>query len=243
MRERVTLSRCDGVLVVRLGDDPQDENRLDPALLAGLDAALDAVSQQSAKALVTIGSERFYCNGYDLDGLAALDREARKDFIRATQRLLARILVLGVPTVAALSGHAFGAGALLALAHDRRVARSEHGFFCLPEIDARIPLRRGMTALVQARLSPRVARDALLTGRRYTGDEAVAAGIAEVATSGSGLLDAACEEASRGGGLAADERAARKQALYGSVEALLVGATGVSPGAQGSRDRVSHPSR
>ena len=34
---------------------------------------------------------------------------------------------------------------MLALAHDFHVMRSDRGFFCLPEIDLRLPLHPGMT--------------------------------------------------------------------------------------------------
>lgn len=225
MTGRVACSRRGDVLVAQLGRDSDDENRLDRELLDGLDAALDAVAETRAAALVTVGSARFYSNGYDLDWLATLERAERRDFIRDTQRLLARLLVLGVPTVAALSGHAFGAGALLALAHDQRIACAEHGFFCLPEIDAKIPLRHGMTALVQARLSPRAARDAVLTGHRYPADEAVAAGIADAAVGRDGLLGAACALAEREVGPPPEALSARKRDRYGDVERLLAGAS------------------
>ena len=77
-----------------------------------------------------------------------------------------------VPTVAAMNGHAFAAGAMLALAHDYRVMRGDRGFFCLPEVDIKIPLAPGMNALIKCRLSPTVFRDTILTGRRIGGMEA-----------------------------------------------------------------------
>ena len=83
--------------------------------------------------------------------------------------LLARVLELDVPTVAALQGHAFAAGAMLALAHDQRVMRADRGFFCLPEVDIRIPFTRGMNALIAARLRGDAAHEAMTTGRRYGG--------------------------------------------------------------------------
>ena len=83
-----------------------------------------------------------------------------------------RVLVFPAYTVAAVNGHAFGAGAQIALAHDARVMRSGRGFFCMPEIDMKAHLHPGMTAIIQARLPHQSAhevivdRDALPGGER-----------------------------------------------------------------------------
>ena len=63
-------------------------------------------------------------------------------FMDRTSATLARVLVFPVPTVAAINGHAFGIGALLALAHDQRVQNSERGWFCLPEVDLQMRFNR-----------------------------------------------------------------------------------------------------
>ena len=206
------------VRIVRLGEG---ECRFDRTLLEDLNAVLDTVEDAGAVALVSIGSDRFYSNGYDLGWLATLEKDERRGFIRDHQALLARWLVLPVPTVAAVSGHAFGAGALLALAHDVCVARDDHGSFCLPEIDAGIPLRRGMMALVRARLPPRAARDAVLTGRRFVADEAVEAGFADRAVPDARLLDIACEIARTRAPQAGSTLGAMKRGLYDEAHRLL----------------------
>ena len=74
--------------------------------------------------------------------------------------LFGKMLALPVPTVAAIQGHCFAAGAMLAVAHDFRVMRADRGFFCLPEVDIHIPFTPPMAALIQARLSkgPRTRR-------------------------------------------------------------------------------------
>ena len=76
------------------------------------------------------------------------------------------------PTVAAIQGHAFAAGAMFALAHDFRVMRADRGYFCLPEVDIHIPFTRGMSALIQAKLVGQAAHEAMTTGRRYGGTDA-----------------------------------------------------------------------
>ena len=47
-----------------------------------------------------------------------------------------------------------------------RVMRADRGFWCLPEADIDIPFTRGMSALIQARLSPQAAHESMTTARR-----------------------------------------------------------------------------
>jgi enoyl-CoA hydratase/carnithine racemase len=208
----------DGVAVIRLGDG---ENRFARRFLHAFDRSLDeALARPETQALVTCGSDRFYCNGYDLEWLARESLEGRRAFIRDQQRLLARILGCQVPTVAAVTGHAFGAGALLALAHDVRMLREDYGNLCMPEIDARIPLRRAMCALLEMRLAPTALRDVVLTGRRFGGEAAVAAGLVREVASADHLLARAIEVATDSSGkdrrtLGSLKRAAYAEALAG----------------------------
>jgi enoyl-CoA hydratase/carnithine racemase len=84
---------------------------------------------------------------------------------------------------------------MLALAHDQRVMRTDRGFFCLPEIDIRIPFTPGMNALITVRLSARTAHEAMTTGRRYGGLDAAAAGIVDEAVEAEQVLPRAIERA------------------------------------------------
>jgi enoyl-CoA hydratase/carnithine racemase len=110
-------------------------------------------------------------------------------------RLLAAFLGAGVPTVAAVQGHAFAAGAMFATAHDVTVMRADRGYWCVPEVDLGMAFTRGMTALLQTRLSPRAAHEAMLSARRYGGLDAVAAGIIDEAVAEEDVLARAVERA------------------------------------------------
>ncbi|WP_068154888.1 enoyl-CoA hydratase-related protein [Rhodococcus phenolicus] len=183
----VTTTRHDAVTVLHLGDD---ENRFSPGWLDSVDAALDEIESGEPTALVTVASGKFYSNGLDLEWLAANGEKAQW-YVERVHGLFARVLTLPVPTVAAINGHAFGAGAMLALAHDFRVMRTDRGFFCLPEVDIRIPFTPGMAALVQAKTTPRAATAAMTTGRRFGGPEALAAGIVDATAEEPALLTSA----------------------------------------------------
>jgi enoyl-CoA hydratase/carnithine racemase len=158
---------------LNLGDD---ENRFSPEWLTTVNGFLDRIESGEAKSLVTTGSGKFYSNGLDLDWLAAHSDQGDW-YLGQVHQLLARVLVAPVPTVAAINGHAFGAGSMLAIAHDFRVMRVDRGFFCFPEVDIHIPFSPGMAALIQAKLTPAAAVEAMTTGRRYGGADAQTAGL------------------------------------------------------------------
>jgi len=179
----------DKIAVLDLGED---ENRFSPEFLDAINAQLDELEGGGAQGLVTTARNKFYTNGLDLDWLTA-HPEQMQSYVARVQALLARVLTLPMPTAAAVTGHAFGAGAMLAMAHDVRVMRADRGFFCFPEVDIRIPFTDGMAALIQAKLTPRAAVASMTTGRRFGGVEAAELGIVD-ATAGEGAVTAAAAE-------------------------------------------------
>ncbi|MEV4144046.1 enoyl-CoA hydratase/isomerase family protein [Amycolatopsis sp. NPDC049691] len=157
--------------VLHLGDD---ENRFSPEWLQRVHSTLDEVGD----VLVTTGGGKFYSNGLDLEWLTANGDKAA-EYVADVQELFARVLTLPVPTVAAVTGHAFGAGAMLAMAHDFRVMRADRGYFCFPEADINIPFTPGMAALIQGKLTPASAIASMTTGRRFGGAEALSFGLVD----------------------------------------------------------------
>lgn len=213
-----TLKRDESVFVLHLGDG---ENRFTLDWLASVNSALDEVEQaEGPRALVTAATGKFYSYGLDLDWLS-VNTGARDGYLGNVRSLLARMLSFPVVTVAAVQGHAFGAGAMLSLAHDFRVMRADRGFWCLPEADLNLPIPAGMCDLVQARLTPQVAHEAMVTSRRYGGQDALAAGIADRAVDEHAVLSTAIEiaagQAAKGGG----SIAAIKSRIYAPVLAAL----------------------
>ena len=171
----ITTINDDGVAVLNLGDD---ENRFSLAFLDEIDTRLTEIADSGAAGLVTTGTGKFYSNGLDLDWLLA-HGDQMQSYVSRVHALFARVLTLPMPTAAALNGHAFGAGAMLAMAHDYRVMRDDRGYFCFPEVDIRIPFTTGMAALIQAKLTPAAAVASMTTGRRFGGPEARQVGIVD----------------------------------------------------------------
>ncbi len=209
------------VLTMRAG-----ENRFNRSFVNAFNEALDVVETSNPPAaLVTVGEDKFYSNGLDLAWMAGDGQSEGGAFVGDVMRMLGRVLTFPVPTVAAMNGHAFAAGGMLALAHDFRVMRADRGFFCLPEVDINIPLAPGMTALIASRLSPVALRDAVLTGARIGGVDAAAQQIVDEAVGAADVLPRAI---ARAAALAGKDRAtygALKRGLYAAPYAALTNGT------------------
>ncbi|GAT01799.1 enoyl-CoA hydratase-related protein [Mycolicibacterium fortuitum] len=206
------------IAILDLGDD---ENRFSPEFLDEVDAQLDAVLAKGAHGLVTTADSKFYSNGLDLDWLGAHSDQGDW-YVGRVQGLLARMLTLPIPTAAAVVGHAFGAGAMLAIAHDFRVMREDRGFFCFPEVDIRIPFTPGMAALIQAKLTPQAAVASMTTGRRFGGIDAKAFGLVDATATEGSVTTTATDLLRPLGGKDSGTLGAIKQGMFGpAVEALV----------------------
>lgn len=213
------LERRGDVFVLRRDDG---ENRFHAGSITAWNAALDEVEKApGAKALVTTGTGKFFSNGLDLDWALANRKDDFQDYLSEVLAILRRVLVMPCVTVAAVNGHAFGAGAQLAMAHDFRVMRADRGYFCMPEIDMKAPLHPGMIAILKERMPKQTVHEVIVTGRRFGGADAAGAGIVQEALAEDEVLPRAVAIAA---GLAAkaDPVMTRlKTDLYpGVVEAL-----------------------
>jgi Delta3-Delta2-enoyl-CoA isomerase len=153
------------------------------SFIDGFNAALDEIeAAQGPACLIITGQDKSFSTGFHLDDFFSGDAALRNDMLNRSTRLLSRVAALPLPTAAAINGHAFGFGALLALACDRRIMRSDRGFFCLPELDLQVAIPRPMMELLKLKLRHEVLSDLLFSGRRIGGQEAF----------GLGIVDAAC---------------------------------------------------
>jgi enoyl-CoA hydratase/carnithine racemase len=193
----------------------EGENQFNRGFVDAFHAALDEVAAiDGPVALVTVGEGKFYSNGLDLDWLMA-DGASDTGFIDDVHRMLHRVLALDMITVAAINGHAFAGGAMLATAFDHRIMREDRGFWCLPEVDLGLPLTAEMYDGLAAHLPRPALAEAALTGRRYSGPEALAAGIVTEVAPEAEVLNRAIAVAASLAGKNRAVIAAHKRLLYG----------------------------
>jgi len=162
------------VAVVSLNDG---ENRFNPEFLEAFLRILDTIEQETeARTLVVRATdEKIFCNGIDLNWIAPLlksgEKEPIKAFLFKLNDLFKRIILYPMPTIAAITGHAFAGGAILACAFDFRFMRTDRGFFCFPEVDLNIPFLPGMIALIKKAIPMYKFEEMQYTGKRLTGQE------------------------------------------------------------------------
>jgi Delta3-Delta2-enoyl-CoA isomerase len=199
-----------------------EENRFNLPMLEAFGQALDEVeADEAALAVVLTGEGKFFSNGLDLEWMTEAGEESTRLVVEQLQALFIRLLTFPVPVIAAVNGHAFAGGAMLALACDERVMREDRGYFCLPEVDINIPFVLGMSKLVEAKLTPTAAHKAMLSGHRFGGPEAVQWGIVNEAVAEDQVLPAASERTQALAGKNRTVATAIKSALYhDAIEAL-----------------------
>jgi enoyl-CoA hydratase/carnithine racemase len=211
----IQLERQGNVHVLRM---VVDDNRFNAKFIAALNQALDQVEgAEGPAALVTTGAGKFYSNGLDLDWMGSVEKDEVRRHMVNVHDVFLRILTFPMITVAALNGHVFAAGAMLALAHDYRVMRADRGFFCLPEVDIKIPFTWQMDALIRACLPKVTARVAMCTGKRYGGTEAEACQIVHQAVAEPEVVPRAIEMAQSLAGKDRDTLSKIKRRMYAQV--------------------------
>ena len=165
------MTRDDTVAIVTMNSG---ENCLNPTFLKGFLKILDQVEKDThVKSLVVRSAhEKIFSNGMDLEWLVPVlqkkDIKTAKKFFYLWNDLFKRLLLYPMPTIAAINGHAFAGGAILACAFDFRFMRSDRGFFCLPEVDLGIPFLPGMNAILKKAIPRYKLEEMEYTGNRLT---------------------------------------------------------------------------
>jgi enoyl-CoA hydratase/carnithine racemase len=213
----IEMTREADVFVLKM---TAEENRFNPEMLSAFDSALSEVEAADGTAAVITGEGKFFSNGLDLEWMGA-NPERIGEVVNGLQSLYGRLLAFPATLVAAINGHAFAGGGMLALACDQRVMREDRGFFCLPEVDINIPFSAGMSALVQSKLTPQIAHEVMLTGRRYGGADAVRVGIVDICVAEDSVLPEAVGAAEALSKKSRDTVATIKRTMYSDALELL----------------------
>lgn len=160
-------------------------NRQNLSFAKAMHHVLDEVEADSEihSVILTSSDEKNFSQGVDIEWIGAKfnekDFDSIKAFMYGMNDLFKRLLLIPLPVIAAINGHAFGNGAMLACACDFRFMKRDRGYFCFPEVDIDIPFLPGMIAFVRKAVPEYKFNELKLTGRRVGADELAAHHIIE----------------------------------------------------------------
>lgn len=179
----------DGALAIVTLDRAEKLNALDQAMLVGLEDAFDrAEDSKDARVLLLTGAGKAFCAGGDIAAWSALSPlEFAHGWVKQGHRTFDRLARLRLPSIAVLSGHAFGGGLELAGACDFRIAEAEIRLG-LPETSlGMVPGWSGTQRLVR-RFGAQLVRRLSLGGDMLSAEAALAAGLVDrVVAAGEGM--------------------------------------------------------
>lgn len=171
----ITVTKYGEVAVLKMSGT---DNRINIEFCRKWNEALDKVeSWPDVKAMISTGSGKFYSNGLDLNFLGACTKQELDEYTTAFEKLRERTLCFPMVTIAAINGHCFAGGLIVALLHDYRVMQTGKGWVCLNEVDLGLRFADSMRALFKLKLSGRIMRDAALFGNRFTAVQALDIGL------------------------------------------------------------------
>jgi len=187
------LERWDDVAVLRLSRPPV--NAVDLAMVRRIDTLTQAVATGDARGLVVTGLPGYFCAGLDTRVIPTYGAVERRAILTTINRVITTLYGLPIPVVAAVTGHAIGAGAVLPLTADERIGATGDYRLGLTEAAAGIPFPAAPLTVCLAELTAAQARQLMLTSRLLTPDEAVTWGLLDAVVPAASLLEAAVERA------------------------------------------------
>ncbi|MDQ5987950.1 MAG: Short-chain-enoyl-CoA hydratase [Syntrophus sp. SKADARSKE-3] len=153
------------------------ENRFNPDFNNAVLNSLQEIEQDSSisSVIITSNDPKNWSQGIDLfwmmDKVAKKDMPAVRSFLYGANDLFKRIVLYPMPVIAAINGHAFGDGSILACCCDFRFMKSDKGFFCFPEVDIDIPFLPGMLAMLRKAIPYYKMEEAVFSGKKMGAKE------------------------------------------------------------------------
>ncbi len=205
----VTYRLDDGIAEVTLDDGKA--NAMSPAMMAGINAALDRAAADGAAVLLT-GRPGMFSAGFDLAILRG-DQAAAGTMVETGFELAARVLSFPAPVITACTGHAVAMGLFLLLSSDYIISAACPYKLAANEVAIGLTMPRTAIEILRQRLVPAAALRALTLSEPFTPAAAVAAGMVDEVAPEVGLACAARSIAARAAALDRAVLAASKQRI------------------------------
>lgn len=162
--------RNEGKVAIISMDNGRNANNLEFALQL-LDLLKQVEEEKSNRALILASSdEKNWSQGIDVMWLMGSIQSGKKDDVKAFLSTMDEVYTLmmqyPMPIIAAMNGHTFGNGIVIAAACDFRFMRSDRGYICFPEVDMNIPFVPGLLDVILKAMPQYKFNDMMLTGRK-----------------------------------------------------------------------------
>lgn len=218
----VTLERRDAVLIAHLDDGKA--NAISLSIIDALMAAIDeAEADPAISALVLHGRPGRFSAGFDLEVVRSSDLAAISTLVTRGGALVHRLYGCGVPVIAACTGHALAAGALVLLGCDLRIGSDADCKIGLNEVAIGMVLPDWAMTISVERLSRRHLQRAVATARITGSAGAVEAGYLDEVVAPDQVLTAALAAGNEMMGLNRRAYAGTIRALRGETLELMSG--------------------
>lgn len=173
--------------------DDGKANALGYEMLNGLSSALD--DADGAGALVIAGREGRFSAGFDLEVMQQSGKDAR-DLLAIGVETFLKMYMHPRPVVAACTGHAIAAGAIVLMSSDLRIGAGGDFKIGMPELTIGMPLPFFAASMMRERLSPRHLAVAML-GEIYDPPSAVDVGFLDDVVNADMVVQSALAQAQK----------------------------------------------
>ncbi len=155
-------------------------NALNVEVMKKLDQAIKRIREEKeCRALIITGSgDKAFVAGADIKELTGLDKEKAIAFSNEGQRIFTNIAELEMPVINVIQGYVLGGGLELALSCDIRVA-DDSAVFGLPEVGLGLLPAYGGTQRLTRLIGVGKAKLLILSGEKFSAEEALQFGIIE----------------------------------------------------------------
>ncbi|MEA2101875.1 MAG: enoyl-CoA hydratase/isomerase family protein [Thermodesulfobacteriota bacterium] len=165
----IEWKKDEGVAIVTMNNG---ENRHNPVFVDTFLNTFDEIEKDKTITSVVITSSDKKCwslgidLGWMMEAIGKEDFDALKGFMYGLNKVFSRVLSFPMPVIAAINGHVFGDGSILACACDYRFMKADKGFFCFPEVDIDIPFLPGMLEIVKKAFPYYKAEELIFSGKK-----------------------------------------------------------------------------
>ncbi|MEY3031185.1 MAG: hypothetical protein RL058_1548 [Actinomycetota bacterium] len=155
----------------------------------------EAEADDETRSLVIAGREGRFSGGFDLSAMRAGDVDAVVELVAAGGALVADLYASPLTVVAAATGHAVAAGALVLLGCDHRVGVDGPVKIGLNEVAIGMVLPPWALIIARDRLSKRYFHSSTTNARLFDGRTAVDAGFLDEVVAAESVVERAIEKA------------------------------------------------